>query len=76
MLDFIGGKYDVLLSTNIIESGLDISNVNTIFINNAHRFGLADLYQLRGRVGRSTKQSYAYLLVPKEETLTRDSLAG
>ncbi len=75
MLGFIAGAYDLLLSTNIIESGLDISNVNTIFINNAHRFGLADLYQLRGRVGRSTKQSYAYLLVPKEETLTRDSLA-
>ncbi|MGD0229098.1 MAG: transcription-repair coupling factor [Syntrophorhabdales bacterium] len=75
MLDFIRGRYDILLSTNIIESGLDISNVNTIFINNAHRFGLADLYQLRGRVGRSTKQGYAYLLVPKEETLTRDSLA-
>ena len=74
MLDFIGGKYDLLLSTNIIESGLDISNVNTIFINNAQRFGLADLYQLRGRVGRSTKQGYAYLLVPKEETLARDSL--
>ncbi len=74
MLDFIGGKYDVLLSTNIIESGLDISNVNTIFINNAQRFGLADLYQLRGRVGRSTKQGYAYLLVPKEEALARDAL--
>jgi len=74
MLDFIGGRYDLLLSTNIIESGLDISNVNTIFINNAHKFGLADLYQLRGRVGRSTKQGYAYLLVPKEEVLTRDSL--
>jgi transcription-repair coupling factor (superfamily II helicase) len=74
MLDFIGGKYDLLLSTNIIESGLDISNVNTIFINNAHRFGLADLYQLRGRVGRSTKQGYAYLLVPKEEALPRDAL--
>ncbi|MGD0487268.1 MAG: transcription-repair coupling factor [Syntrophorhabdales bacterium] len=75
MLGFIGGKYDLLLSTNIIESGLDISNVNTIFINNAHRFGLADLYQLRGRVGRSAKQSYAYLLVPKEEALTKDALA-
>jgi transcription-repair coupling factor (superfamily II helicase) len=74
MLDFIGGKYDLLLSTNIIESGLDISNVNTIFINNAHKFGLADLYQLRGRVGRSTKQGYAYLLVPKEEALPRDAL--
>ena len=75
MLGFIGGEYDLLLCTNIIESGLDIANVNTIFINNAHRFGLADLYQLRGRVGRSAKQSYAYLLVPKEEALTRDSLA-
>ena len=74
MLDFIANKTDLLLSTNIIESGLDISNVNTIFINNAHRFGLADLYQLRGRVGRSSRQSYAYLLVPKEEVLTRDAL--
>jgi transcription-repair coupling factor (superfamily II helicase) len=75
MLDFIGDKYDLLLSTNIIESGLDITNVNTIFINNAHRFGLADLYQLRGRVGRSTRQSYAYLLVPGTEVLARESLA-
>jgi transcription-repair coupling factor (superfamily II helicase) len=74
MLDFIANKYDLLLSTNIIESGLDISNVNTIFINNAHRFGLADLYQLRGRVGRSTRQSYAYLLVSREEVLTKDAL--
>ena len=74
MLGFIKGRYDLLLSTNIIESGLDISNVNTIFINNAHRFGLADLYQLRGRVDRSAKQGYAYLLVPKEEVLARDSL--
>jgi transcription-repair coupling factor (superfamily II helicase) len=75
MLGFIGDKYDLLLSTNIIESGLDIGNVNTIFINNAHRFGLADLYQLRGRVGRSTRQSYAYLLVPGQEVLTREALA-
>jgi transcription-repair coupling factor (superfamily II helicase) len=74
MLDFIGQKSDVLLCTNIIESGLDISNVNTIFINNAHRFGLADLYQLRGRVGRSAKQSYAYLMVPRDAVLTKDSL--
>lgn len=73
MLDFINKKYAVLLSTNIIESGLDISNVNTIFINNAHRLGLADLYQLRGRVGRSSKQAYAYMLVPKDEVLTRDA---
>ncbi|HEY3276288.1 MAG TPA: transcription-repair coupling factor [Syntrophorhabdaceae bacterium] len=74
MLDFIDRKYDILLSTNIIESGLDISNVNTIFINNAHRMGLSELYQLRGRVGRSTRQAYAYLLVPKEEILRKDSL--
>jgi transcription-repair coupling factor (superfamily II helicase) len=73
MLDFIDRKYDILLSTNIVESGLDITNVNTIFINNAHRMGLADLYQLRGRVGRSTKQAYAYLLVPKEEVLKKDA---
>jgi len=74
MLDFIDKKYDILLSTNIIESGLDISNVNTIFINNAHRMGLADLYQLRGRVGRSTKQAYAYLLVPRDEDLNKDAM--
>jgi transcription-repair coupling factor (superfamily II helicase) len=73
MIDFIEKKYDILLSTNIIESGLDISNVNTIFINNAHRMGLAELYQLRGRVGRSPRQAYAYLLVPDEEALTRDA---
>jgi transcription-repair coupling factor (superfamily II helicase) len=73
MLDFIDRQYDILLSTNIVESGLDITNVNTIFINNAHRMGLADLYQLRGRVGRSTKQAYAYLLVPKEEVLAKDA---
>ncbi|HNT44679.1 MAG TPA: helicase-related protein, partial [Syntrophorhabdaceae bacterium] len=73
MVDFIEKRYDILLSTNIIESGLDISNVNTIFINNAHRMGLADLYQLRGRVGRSTRQAFAFLLVPDEEKLTRDA---
>ena len=73
MVDFINKKYDLLLSTNIIESGLDISNVNTILINNAHKMGLSDLYQLRGRVGRSEKQAYAYLLVPKNEDLTKDA---
>lgn len=73
MTDFIEKRYDILLSTNIIESGLDISNVNTIFINNAHKMGLADIYQLRGRVGRSTQQAYAYLLVPENEQLTRDA---
>ncbi|HAR94907.1 MAG TPA: transcription-repair coupling factor [Deltaproteobacteria bacterium] len=74
MLDFIDHRYDILLSTNIIESGLDISNVNTIFINNAHRFGLAELYQLRGRVGRGTRQAFSYLLIPKDEVLAKDSL--
>ncbi|MCX7856551.1 MAG: transcription-repair coupling factor [Deltaproteobacteria bacterium] len=74
MLDFIDRKYDVLLSTNLIESGLDISNVNTIFINNAHRMGLSELYQLRGRVGRGPRQAYAYLLVPENEVLTREAI--
>ncbi len=73
MLDFIDRRFDVLLCTNIIESGLDISNVNTIFINNAHRMGLSDLYQLRGRVGRSEKQAYAYLVIPQKEQLSRDA---
>jgi len=65
MLDFADGEFDVLVSTTIIESGLDIPNVNTIIINRADRFGLAQLYQLRGRVGRAAVQSYAYLLVPE-----------
>ncbi|MCI0530981.1 MAG: transcription-repair coupling factor, partial [candidate division Zixibacteria bacterium] len=69
MSDFINRKYDLLLSTTIIESGLDISNVNTIIINRADRFGLAELYQLRGRVGRSDQKAYAYLLVPPEASL-------
>ncbi len=70
MLDFINGKYDVLLSTTIIESGLDIPRANTIIINNAQNFGLSQLYQLRGRVGRSNVQAYAYLLIPKDMVLT------
>ncbi len=65
MRDFVQGKYDVLLCTTIIESGLDIPNVNTIIIDRADRFGIADLYQLRGRVGRSTKRAYAYFLLPE-----------
>src|SRR4030042_1824313 len=64
MLAFLDGKYDCLLSTDIIESGLDIPDVNTIIINRADRFGLAQLYQLRGRVGRSNHKAYAYLLIP------------
>ena len=58
MLDFIKGAYDVLIATTIIESGIDISNANTIIINNAHNFGLSDLHQLRGRVGRSNKRLF------------------
>jgi transcription-repair coupling factor (superfamily II helicase) len=63
---FVGGKTDVLVSTTIIESGLDIPNANTIIIDRADRFGLADLYQLRGRVGRAQHKAYAYLLLPRE----------
>lgn len=67
---FLNGEYDVLLSTTIIESGLDFPNVNTIIINRADRFGLADLYQLRGRVGRRERQAFAYLLVPRNFSVT------
>ncbi len=74
MLDFIERKIDVLLCTSIIESGLDIPTANTIIINHAEKFGLADLYQLRGRVGRSNERAYAYLLVPGESALSRDAL--
>ena len=70
ILDFVHHKYDVLLSTNIVESGLDISNVNTIIINEAHRFGLADLHQLRGRVGRSHTKGYCYMLIPPKLSLS------
>uniref|UniRef100_A0A7C4U7V0 Transcription-repair-coupling factor n=1 Tax=candidate division WOR-3 bacterium TaxID=2052148 RepID=A0A7C4U7V0_UNCW3 len=65
MIDFIHKKYDILLSTAIIESGLDIPNANTIIINDAHKFGLADLHQLRGRVGRSLRRGFCYLIVPR-----------
>lgn len=73
ILDFIEHKYDVLICTNIVESGVDIPNVNTIIINNAHHFGLSDLHQLRGRVGRSNKKAFCYLLAPPMSTLTADS---
>ena len=69
MLDFIDEKYDVLLSTTIIEAGLDIPNANTIIINEAQNFGLSDLHQLRGRVGRSNKKAFCYLLSPPLSTL-------
>ena len=73
ILDFIDKKYDVLVCTNIVESGVDIPNVNTIIVNNAHHFGLSDLHQLRGRVGRSNKKAFCYLLAPPMSTLPSDS---
>ena len=72
MTKFVNGEADVLLSTTIIESGLDIPNVNTIIIDRADRFGLSDLYQLRGRVGRYKHQAYAYLLLPRHASLLND----
>lgn len=73
ILDFIDKKYDVLVCTNIVESGVDIPNVNTIIVNNAHQFGLSDLHQLRGRVGRSNKKAFCYLLAPPMSTLPNNS---
>jgi len=73
ILDFIERRYDVLVCTNIVESGVDIPNVNTIIVNNAHHFGLSDLHQLRGRVGRSNKKAFCYLLAPPISTLPDDS---
>jgi transcription-repair coupling factor (superfamily II helicase) len=73
ILDFMDKKYDVLVCTNIVESGVDIPNVNTIIVNNAHQFGLSDLHQLRGRVGRSNKKAFCYLLAPPMSTLPTDS---
>lgn len=73
IMDFIDKKYDVLVCTNIVESGVDIPNVNTIIVNNAHQFGLSDLHQLRGRVGRSNRKAFCYLLAPPMSTLPNDS---
>ncbi len=73
ILDFIDRRYDVLVCTNIVESGVDIPNVNTIIVNNAHQFGLSDLHQLRGRVGRSNKKAFCYLLAPPMSSLPEDS---
>ena len=73
IMDFIDRKYDVLVCTNIVESGVDISNANTIIINSANHFGLSDLHQLRGRVGRSNKKAFCYLLAPPMSTLPSDS---
>jgi len=73
MMKFLNKEYNLLLTTTIIESGIDIPSANTIFINNAERFGLSELYQLRGRVGRSGEQAYAYLLVQEERVLTTEA---
>lgn len=73
LFDFINGDFDVLLATTIIESGIDISNANTIIITDAHNYGLSDLHQLRGRVGRSNKKAYCYLFSPPKKTLTKEA---
>jgi transcription-repair coupling factor (superfamily II helicase) len=73
MVEFVQGAYDVLISTSIIESGIDIPRANTILINRADAFGLAQLYQLRGRVGRSARRAYCYLLVPTENAMTDEA---
>ena len=73
LFNFIQRKYDVLCCTNIVESGVDIANANTIIINNAHQFGLSDLHQLRGRVGRSNKKAFCYLIAPPMSLLPSDS---
>ncbi|MFP4288649.1 MAG: transcription-repair coupling factor [Bacteroidales bacterium] len=73
MVAFIDGYYDILVATSIIESGLDIPNANTIIINNPHHFGLSDLHQMRGRVGRTNKKAFCYLLTPPFSTLTQDA---
>jgi transcription-repair coupling factor (superfamily II helicase) len=73
ILDFMSQKYDVLICTNIVESGVDIPNANTMIVNNAHQFGLSDLHQLRGRVGRSNKKAFCYLLAPPLVMLPNDS---
>ena len=73
MLEFIDGEYDVLVSTTIIESGLDVPNANTIFINNAHNFGLSDLHQMRGRVGRSNKKAFCYFITTSMASMTNEA---
>ena len=73
IMDFIYGEFDVLVATTIVENGIDIPNANTIIINNAQNFGLSELHQLRGRVGRSNRKAYCYLITPPEELLSSDA---
>ena len=73
MLGFMNGEFDVLVATTIIESGLDVPNANTIFINNANNFGLSDLHQMRGRVGRSNKKAFCYFITPPHSVMTEDA---
>ena len=73
MLDFMAGEFDILVSTTIVESGLDVPNANTIFINNANNFGLSDLHQMRGRVGRSNKKAFCYFITPDFHAMTDDA---
>lgn len=73
MLSFMNGEFDVLVSTTIVESGLDVTNANTIFINNANNFGLSDLHQMRGRVGRSNKKAFCYFITPPYDVMTADA---
>ena len=73
VMGFMNYEYDVLLSTTIVENGIDVSNANTIIINDAHKFGLSDLHQMRGRVGRSNKKAFCYLIAPPLTALNTDS---
>ena len=73
VLDFMDGKYDVLISTTIVESGVDVPNANTIFIKDAQRFGIADLHQMCGRVGRSDRKAFCYLITPPYDMITSDA---
>lgn len=74
LIDFLHHQYDILVSTTIIESGIDIPNANTLIVMNAHRFGLSQLYQIRGRVGRSFRKAYAYLVIPRHRTVNPDAM--
>ena len=73
LLSFMQGDFDILIATTIIENGLDVPNANTIFINNANNFGLSDLHQMRGRVGRSNKKAFCYFITPPHSAMSSDA---